>query len=320
MLEKVTWSADYSAGEKVAAPLLDPHFAFYLASHRPRRLARDYAAVVAATGPMAAAFTFADIDRPILQLVDATCAVFRDDFHIANIRQGRLDAEARHFSRVSHSFALSNWARRSLVEDYGIAPERVTVLPPFVNLYPPRRAPLYAGHRRLRVGFIGSDFERKGGQALLRWQREELHRYVELHIVAPRVFHDATVPHTHWHGSLANDRVVTDFLPSIDILCHPTRRDCSALVVVEAAAAGVPSVASNVGGIADLIDHGCTGMLLHPCDELGFREALRQLSDTPALLQSMSRAAHARARSQHSSERFLRTVEHAVGMAVAAHG
>jgi glycosyltransferase involved in cell wall biosynthesis len=54
------------------------------------------------------------------------------------------------------------------------------------------------------------------------------------------------------------------------------------LTVAEAMAAGVPVVASSVGGIPELIDQGETGMLVPPGDASALAAALRELLDDPA--------------------------------------
>ena len=59
----------------------------------------------------------------------------------------------------------STWTRRSLVEEYGVDPQRVEVVPPGIDLE--RWAP---GERREgppRILFVGGDLYRKGGATLL---------------------------------------------------------------------------------------------------------------------------------------------------------
>jgi glycosyltransferase involved in cell wall biosynthesis len=74
------------------------------------------------------------------------------------------------FSRARHLVTWSAWSKRSLVEDYAVPAEKVTVIPPGVDLerWQPQSRPTGAGREGpLRVLFVGGDFARKGGPDLL---------------------------------------------------------------------------------------------------------------------------------------------------------
>jgi len=62
-------------------------------------------------------------------------------------------------------------------------------------------------------------------------------------------------------------------------------------VSVEAQAAGVPVLGSDIGGIPETLDAGVTGLLLPPGDVAAWREAILKLCD-PALRRSMGAVAH----------------------------
>jgi Glycosyltransferase len=62
------------------------------------------------------------------------------------------------------------------------------------------------------------------------------------------------------------------------------------LVVLEAFAAGVPVIGSNLGGIADKVQHGHNGLLVSPWDsEHAWSDALAQAGDRRVLLQQLAR-------------------------------
>jgi glycosyltransferase involved in cell wall biosynthesis len=65
-------------------------------------------------------------------------------------------------------------------------------------------------------------------------------------------------------------------------------------VVMEAMASGKPVVASNIGGIPDLINHGETGLLVPPGDVGALRDALRRLLIKRELTSQMGLASLAR--------------------------
>jgi glycosyltransferase involved in cell wall biosynthesis len=73
----------------------------------------------------------------------------------------------------------------------------------------------------------------------------------------------------------------------------PSLEDNCPMVVLEAAAAGVPMAASRVGGIPDLIQHKETGMLFDPCRVEDIRAAIESLLVEPGLAERLAiRARH----------------------------
>ncbi|WP_369135649.1 glycosyltransferase [Modestobacter sp. I12A-02662] len=71
------------------------------------------------------------------------------------------------------------------------------------------------------------------------------------------------------------------------------------MAVLEAAAQGVPVVASAVGGIPELVDDGATGLLAPPGDPAALAAALTRLLDDPADAAAIGRAGWARVRERH---------------------
>jgi glycosyltransferase involved in cell wall biosynthesis len=71
------------------------------------------------------------------------------------------------------------------------------------------------------------------------------------------------------------------------------------MAVLEAAAQGVPVVASAVGGVPELVDDGGTGLLVPPGDPVALAAALTRLVRDPAAAAGMGSAAWARVRERH---------------------
>lgn len=101
-------------------------------------------------------------------------------------------------------------------------------------------------------------------------------------------------------GEVANevgvaDRVVflgfrTDVLElyhAADISAFPSKIEGLGLAGIEAMAAGVPLVSSNVHGILDYVIDGKTGFAVPPNDVDGFAEAIKKLADDPDLREKM---------------------------------
>jgi glycogen(starch) synthase len=98
----------------------------------------------------------------------------------------------------------------------------------------------------------------------------------------------------HVTGFVAHDRL-PDLLATADVLVLPSSYEELGTVLVEALHAGVPTVATRVGGIPEVVDHGFTGLLVEPGDPDALAKAIdRILSDGP-LAGSMRENARRRA-------------------------
>ena len=75
-------------------------------------------------------------------------------------------------------------------------------------------------------------------------------------------------------------------------------------VVMEAMAASLPIVCTNVGGVAEIIESGSSGLTFEPSDESGFLAALIELINNPVRQQALGTAARERITSRHSLNRL----------------
>jgi glycosyltransferase involved in cell wall biosynthesis len=101
------------------------------------------------------------------------------------------------------------------------------------------------------------------------------------------------------HAGFADRERMKGFFQAATALVLPTQEDNCPMVVLEAMAAGVPVLASKVGGVPDLIEDGQTGLFCDPQQPESFRTGVARLLDDPALRQRL--AADAR---QRALERF----------------
>lgn len=81
-------------------------------------------------------------------------------------------------------------------------------------------------------------------------------------------------------GMVSRDELRSHFADA-SLLVLPTREDNCPMVVLEAMAAGIPVVASNVGGVPDLITDEETGLLTYPNRPETMRAAVAKLLEQP---------------------------------------
>ena len=90
--------------------------------------------------------------------------------------------------------------------------------------------------------------------------------------------------------------LLSTYYRAADVVLVPSRSESFGLVALEAAACGVPVVASAVGGLRTLVAHGRTGFLVEGRDPAAFAAYVVEVLDNPRLAVELGDAAVARAR------------------------
>lgn len=235
-----------------------------------------------------------------------------------------LDRVAVQMSRA-RVLACSEWVAEHWIDEYRLSPHRLTVALNAVEIadYEELEAPLAA---RAKIGLprqgqlvlcVASLTEQKGHDFLLdAWV------HMARECPTARLLLVGQGPLRPWlearvHALGVRDSVlflgaradVPLLMAACDLVVLASRWEGLPLVLAEAAAAGRPVVATDVGGVAEVVDNGRTGLLVPPGDPVALAKSLLCLLGDADARARMGLAARERARRMFRVERLAHEVE-----------
>jgi glycosyltransferase involved in cell wall biosynthesis len=187
--------------------------------------------------------------------------------------------------------AMTTVAADSIIRDYKVDPKKVHVVWAGRN-YDPR--PIVRDWTKPRFFFMGYDWHRKNGplvlEAFARLKARIPNARLDIAGGHPRIDADGVFPHGPLDSSDPRDRAHAEALfESATCFVMPSQFEPFGIVYVEAAAAGVPSIGTVVGGARDAIgDAG--GLLVEPRDADALTESM-EIMCNPSRASMMGAAA-----------------------------
>jgi N-acetyl-alpha-D-glucosaminyl L-malate synthase BshA len=201
---------------------------------------------------------------------------------------------------------VSRFLKDQTVRDFGVAPEDIEVIPNFLDtdLYVPGREPCHRdtlaapGEKILmhvsnfrpvkRVWDVVSIFagvaEQMPARLIMIGDGPERPRALEA--AQAMGVEDRVV-------FLGKHDAVQDLLPCADLFLLPSESESFGLAVLEAMASGAPVVATNTGGLPEVVPHGEAGYLLDPGDVDGMTARAIEILSDPARWKAFSEAGRA---------------------------
>ncbi|MFT0534094.1 glycosyltransferase family 4 protein [Castellaniella hirudinis] len=239
--------------------------------------------------------------------------------HLA-VRPGSLLS----YTVVPHCVTTVSHHVRQLLLDRGAAPDRVA------TVYSPIPLPPCVAHSTLRqelglpddavvVGCVAVMRAKKGHRALIDAMAGLLQR-PDVYLVlvgdgSPTL--EALQAHVRSRG--LQDKVlftgrradIPNVLAGFDVFALATEQEASGTVFVEAAAAGLPVIGTDVGGVSEMLQDGVTGLLVPLHDAAALATALQTLVDHPEQRRAMGQAGlrAVRGSDQFTTEGLVRQTE-----------
>jgi glycosyltransferase involved in cell wall biosynthesis len=119
-----------------------------------------------------------------------------------------------------------------------------------------------AGGGRLKLLFVGGDFERKGGKLLLDVYQARFREECELLVVTRDPVPE--LPGVHIVRAEPNSDALRNLYDEADLFVLPTQADCFGIAALEAFASCLPVIITDVGGTNEIVSEGETGWLISP--------------------------------------------------------
>ncbi|HEY9659632.1 MAG TPA: glycosyltransferase family 4 protein, partial [Allocoleopsis sp.] len=196
-----------------------------------------------------------------------------------------LACERRAYQRAHHLFPMSQVVKSSLVNHYGVDPNKITVVGSAGNFQRPYHGEKQFGSKRIL--FNGSDFTRKGGETVLaafQYVKQQIPDATLVVVGRELVQLEDGIENP---GSVSIAKV-RGLLQNADLVLAPARCEPFGLFLVEAMNYGVPCIVSPVGGMPEIVEHNVSGIVLETVSPQELAAQIILLLSQPDRLEAMS--------------------------------
>ncbi|NTW05058.1 MAG: glycosyltransferase [Peptococcaceae bacterium] len=208
---------------------------------------------------------------------------------------------------TDHFIAVSGGLQKALIQQ-GIPKKKITVVYNGLDPEQFRKTPSSGTSWREKSGIpseaslvsiVGRLHRVKGHRYFLKAAAELLKEREDIHflVVGSGPEGDALEEFTRELG--ISDKVtftgfisdVSELMPELDLLVVPSLWEGFGLTALEAMAVGIPVVATSVGGLPEIVEHGSTGLLVPPADTAALAKSIVWIIDHPLEAREMAAAA-----------------------------
>jgi len=246
-----------------------------------RRISKlDAEIILSPESPASQPFAYLEAKQPIVMWTDTSFAGYLDlvqpDRWCKETLRDGIENERAALGRAGRVIFYSEWAAELARRYYDLTPEKVRVVPSgpafddsqAITFEEAKQIVRARPRDRCRLLFVGGDWERKGGATVLEVARRlnAAGLATEAVVVGCEPPPDEPLPEflrVSGYISRANkdgEAKLNQLFRTSHFMLLPSRSDCSPLVLVEANAWALPSIATDVGGIPEIVRSGVNGV------------------------------------------------------------
>lgn len=252
---------------------------------------------------------FLDTQLPIIYLSDTTFARMLGynprftGLTQSSTKQGML-IEQKAIDRANFIAYPSEWAKESAIIDYKANPDKIKVIPLGANFDNLPESPVSqetkksSQNKNIRLLFLGVNWELKGGEIALNAFNHLIKNNIDAELVIcgcvpPFEINNKSIqviPFLNKNDQTQREQFMNLFYDT-DFLIVPTRTDCFGIVFCEASGFGIPSLATNTGGVGGAIKEGVNGYLFDYNDDgIGYANKIIELMKSPERLEELKKS------------------------------
>jgi glycosyltransferase involved in cell wall biosynthesis len=267
----------------------------------------DYLVAPAASCELA----FLETTIPVIYISDGTfasCLNYHESLQNLtkrSIEEGNF-IEQQAIKKSKYCIVSSEWAQRSMIEDYHGDTNKIKVIPFGANfdLLPSKNDINYTVPAEWKILFVGVYWKNKGGEIAYNAFKLLLEKGLNVSLtvlgcIPPDEFKHpkiTVIPFIDKNDAKGQEEL-NKIYKQHHFLILPTRFDCTPIVINEASAFGMPSIIANTGGVAGhlkenkngfMIDYNNKGdlyaakiahLIKHPQEYIQLRQETRKLYD-----------------------------------------
>ncbi|MBW4506248.1 MAG: glycosyltransferase family 4 protein [Scytonematopsis contorta HA4267-MV1] len=209
----------------------------------------------------------------------------------AQQRENWVECERRTYTLAQHIFCMSSIVKKSLIQDYSIEPEKITVVGSSGDFQLP-----YVGEKQFgsqQILFNGSDFKRKGGDLVIAAFKKVKQAIpsAKLIIIGKKLPLNENEDGIENPGHVSSRADIHNLFLNTDLVIAPAYCDPFPTFLMEAMNYGIPCIVSANDGMPEIVTDKETGIVISEPTADVLANHIIDLLNNPLLLTSMSHAA-----------------------------